>query len=134
MKKDFTSSQVMKGEVQYSLDDFWKDLLVEVEREFPNSFKEKYESVQRLAYQVIYASCIGMSSKEIDEFLGLPEGLAESLLDCHKEDKEMLNAIIMSLFLENLRNSFGLVNDSLNVELGNAQLRKFDETSELGKN
>ncbi len=121
----------MLGKVEYTLPMFWKDLLRSVEEEYPGAEKLKYESIQRLAYQVIYAACIGKRAEEIDENMGLPEGLAESILFYHPDDVKMLKAIIMGMFLRNLKSSFGLLNDSLNLQMVNAQLRQFHMTYNL---
>jgi hypothetical protein len=54
MQWDFTGEQVVKGEVDYSLEEFRKDFYAEVKENFPEYSKEALDSMYRLAYDVCY--------------------------------------------------------------------------------
>jgi hypothetical protein len=54
MQWNFTGEQVIKGEADYSLEEFRKDLYAEVKENFPEFSAEQLDSMFRLAYDVCY--------------------------------------------------------------------------------
>lgn len=54
MQWNFTGEQVIRGEVDYSLEEFRKDLYAEVKENFPEYGAEQLDSMFRLAYDVCY--------------------------------------------------------------------------------
>ena len=66
MQWEFTGDQVVKGEVDYSLEEFRKDFYLEVKENFPEYGTEALDSMYRLAYDVCY--CIA-SQRDLGELL-----------------------------------------------------------------
>ena len=56
MKWNFTGEQVVKGEVNYSLEEFRKDFYEEVKDNFPEYGTEELDSIYRLAYDICYCT------------------------------------------------------------------------------
>ncbi|MCX5896489.1 MAG: hypothetical protein NTZ51_11770 [Proteobacteria bacterium] len=66
MKWDFTGDQVVKGEVDYSLEEFRKDFYAEVKNNFPEYDTKALDSIYRLAYDVCY--CVA-TQRDLGELL-----------------------------------------------------------------
>ena len=103
---DFTQSQVMKGEVEYGFDDFWRDLFVEVKTNFGDVFStDKLERAFDLSWIFCHLKATESSDEAIltklsgwglptdKEFLDIMDGL-------NKKNGEMLTAIYKNLFLK----------------------------------
>lgn len=65
MQWDFTGAQVVKGEVDYSLEEFRKDYSEEVKENFPEYSEEALEAMYRLAYDVCYCTASQRSLGEL---------------------------------------------------------------------
>jgi hypothetical protein len=66
MKWDFTGEQVVKGEADYSLEEFREDFYREVKENFPEYDKKALDSIYRLAYDVCY--CVA-TKRDLEELL-----------------------------------------------------------------
>ena len=66
MKWDFTGTQVVKGEVAYSLEEFRKDLYAEVKDNFSDYDKKELDGIYQLAYDVCYCTA---SQRKLGELL-----------------------------------------------------------------
>jgi hypothetical protein len=98
MKWEFTGEQVVKGEVNYSLEEFREDFYLEVKDNFPEYDKKALDSIYRLAYDVCY--CVA-TKRELEELLkhfkkkGIKADLKylELIRDSNLENIDMLKAI-----------------------------------------
>lgn len=131
MKEQFTHKQVLVADVDYSLEEFWMDLGSLICEQFCMFSEAKQRALQHMVYQILYFSFLGLSEEEIQKKLRLPSKFAEMLLDAYQEQKEMLGAVIMSQFIKNLRKTGGLLSDTHNLELMNANLRTFHKAHNL---
>jgi hypothetical protein len=66
MKWNFTGEQVVKGEVDYSLEEFRKDFYEEVKDNFPEYGTAELDSLYRLAYDVCYCTA---AQRDLGELL-----------------------------------------------------------------
>jgi len=66
MKWEFTGAQVVKGEAEYSLEEFREDFYEEVKENFPEYSEEALESMYRLAYDVCYCAA---SQRDLGDLL-----------------------------------------------------------------
>jgi hypothetical protein len=131
MEWDFTTNQVLKGEVKYKLKDFLDDLYNELKFNFSKYKRKELNRLKRLYYRVMYFGFLGNSTNKIAELLKIDPEFAKLIIDNNEENIQMLEAIIMSKFLKNLRESGGLFPNQLNLDLTNAQLRKFHKKHNL---
>ena len=98
MRWEFTGEQVVKGEVNYSLEEFREDFYLEVKDNFPEYDKKALDSIYRLAYDVCY--CVA-TKRDLDELLkhfkkkGIKADLKYLSLirDSNLENIDMLKAI-----------------------------------------
>lgn len=114
MTWDFTPTQVMSGEVKYTLDDFKRDLYKEVADNFGDRLNPKRT---RDAFNLIFTFCHARATeKSLDwielELKGNPDRkFLEALEEANKDNVDMLRAIIQRLFLDyfssTLKWSFG---------------------------
>lgn len=131
MECDFTPLQVWKGEIEYTLDQFYEDFKEEVAYNFKKLPSKRLKDLIRLMYQVMYFFLVTGSKEGIQERLPYNAELIDLIIDNSKENVEMLKAIIIAKFLRNLKQSNGLLNESLNMELVNAELHHFHEEHNL---
>lgn len=131
MEWDFTSSQIMKGEVVYTQEDFLNDLRVEIAENFSNYEDQKRERVLNIFYTVIYMHCIEYDVDAIEKKTQVGKDLITLILTETKANCSMLRAIIMADFLKNLKSSGGSLSDRHNLELINASLYKFHHEHNL---
>ncbi len=131
MEWDFTSSQVMRGEVTYTQEEFVNDLRVEITKNFPNYEEQKRERVHKIFYTVIYMNCIEYDADSIEKKTQLGKDFITLILSETKANCSMLRAIIMADFLKNLKLSGGSLSDRHNLELVNASLYKFHHEHNL---
>ena len=99
MKWTFTSDQVANGGVEYSLEEFRRDLYQEVRDNFPDYRKDKLEGMFRLAYDVCYCEATrGTLSGMISHYQekGLPVDLKylELIRDSNRDNSAMLKAVL----------------------------------------
>ena len=66
MEWTFTAEEVVKGEVDYTIEEFREDLYEEVKSNFPEYSKSEMDTMFSIAYDVCY--CIA-TSKELDDLL-----------------------------------------------------------------
>lgn len=125
MEWDFTSTQLIEGQVEYDLEDFLRDLREEVDFNFGDVDEKKKEAMARICYCVCYFSAIGNSAEVISKRTGIPQKLVTMTKDVMEENIDMLEVIFMRKFLINLENSEGLLDNTANLELLNAQVRAF---------
>ena len=108
MKWDFTGTQVVKGEVAYSLEEFRKDLYAEVKDNFSDYDKKELDGIYQLAYDVCYCTA---SQRKLGELLahckqmGVKADLKYLMLirDSNLNNIDMLKAIFarkVSEFIE----------------------------------
>jgi len=122
MKWEFTGEQVVKGEINYSLEEFREDFYLEVKDNFPEYDKKALDSIFRLAYDVCYCvatkrdlgellkHCKKKGIKADIKYLGL-------IRDSNLENIDMLKAIFARK-----------VSEFMDAGLGSAEaLKKLDE-------
>ena len=98
MKWEFTGEQVVKAEVDYSLEEFRGDFYLEVKDNFPEYDKKALDSLYRLAYDVCY--CVA-TQRGLGELLkhckqkGIKADIKylELIRDSNLENIDMLKAI-----------------------------------------
>ncbi len=98
MKWGFTGEMVVKGEVDYSLEEFRGDFYLEVQDNFPEYDKKALDSIYRLAYDICY--CVA-TQRDLGELLkhckkkGIKADLKylELIRDSNLENIDMLKAI-----------------------------------------
>ena len=106
MTRDFTPSQVMKGEVEYGFDDFWRDLFEEVKTNFGDVLStDKLERALDLNWIFCHLKATEPSDEAILTKLsgwGLPTNkeFLDIMGELNKENWEMLTAIYQNLFLK----------------------------------
>ena len=98
MKWNFTGEQVVKGEVDYSLEEFRKDFFEEVKANFPEYGTEELDSIYRLAYDVCYCTAAQRDLSELLEHCrekGLKADMKylELIRDSNLANIDMLKAI-----------------------------------------
>lgn len=131
MEWNFTPSQVSLGEVHYTLEDFLRDLQVEIDTNHPEYNEEQRKRLCQLFYDVMYFNFIGRDHKEIAGMLKIDPEFATIIIHNNKANIDMLGAIIMNIFLKNMEETKGLLSDEENVQLVNAELRRFHELHNL---
>jgi len=131
MKTNFNPRDVMLCKVEYTLEDFWRDLLERVSEIYSTFPKEKVEAFRHLIYQILYFTFNEKTPQDIEKQFGLPEGIVEAVLACHKDDFEMLKSVIMGMSLRNMQEVSGVMDDDQNIVLLNAQLRNFHKKYNL---
>ncbi len=103
---DFTPTQVMKGEVDYSLSDFYRDLIKQVEQNFGKYLTgEKFKNCCNLFWLFCHYQAIMLSEEEIAQKLeGFEPPMSKELItmtcELCQEDSKMLAAIYQNLFLK----------------------------------
>ena len=112
MTWDFTPTQVMNGEVNYSFDDFRRDLRGQVKHNFGDTLTpEKLENCCNLFWLFCHYKAIMLSPEEIGEKLSMDRELVKMMSETCEADGEMLAAIYQKLFLKffviAFRDSFG---------------------------
>ena len=98
MEWTFTAEEVVKGEVDYSIEEFRKDLFEEVKSNFPEYTKSELDTMYSLAYDVCY--CIA-TSQDLNDLLEhcLEKGLKvkknylELIRDSNLSNIDMLKAL-----------------------------------------
>jgi hypothetical protein len=99
MKWAFTSEQVITGEVEYSLEEFRRDLYQEVRDNFADYSKDKLEGMFRLAYDVCYCEATqgnlaGMISHYQEKGLPVDLKYLELIRDSNRDNSAMLKAVL----------------------------------------
>ena len=98
MNWDFTGAQVVKGEVEYSLEEFRQDLYAEVKENFSDFDKKELDGIYQLAYDVCYCTA---TQRKLGELLahckqmGIKADLKYLMLirDSNLNNIDMLKAI-----------------------------------------
>jgi hypothetical protein len=114
MDWEFTPQQVVKGEIDYGLDEFRHDLMQEVALNIPGLGNEQLEPVFRLAYDLCYWLATG---KEYDEFEERFQDLntvmfLRALKEHGKANVEMLGAILQRMIMDGVEEGLS-VNDAV---------------------
>lgn len=99
MKWTFTFEQVMKGEVDYSLEEFRRDLYREVKDNFSDYSREKLDALFRLAYDVCYCEATqgnldGMLNHYRETGLPVDRNYLELIRDSNRDNSAMLKAVL----------------------------------------
>lgn len=110
MEWEFTPQQVVKGEVDYGLDEFRHDLMQEVSMNVPGIGEEQLKAIFALAYDLCYWLATG---KEYDEFEGqFKEANAVMFLRAMQEhgqaNVEMLGAILQRMIMDGVEEGLAL--------------------------
>ena len=66
MEWTFTAEEVVKGEVDYTIEEFRRDLYEEVKINFPEYSSKEMETIFSIAYDVCFCTA---TSKELDDLL-----------------------------------------------------------------
>lgn len=96
----------MKGEVDYSLDDFHFDLVKQVNHNFSKTFsQEKFKECCNLFWLFCHYNAILLSEDEVAQKLEgveppMNKELISMMCDICKEDGKMLSAIYQNLYLK----------------------------------
>jgi hypothetical protein len=122
MKWTFTSDQVANGGVQYSLEEFRRDLYQEVLDNFPDYSKDKLDGMFRLAYDVCYCEATqgtlaGMVSHYQEKGLPVDMKYLELIRDSNRDNCAMLKAVLARELAKHMQS--GLSNEEA--------LQRFDE-------
>jgi hypothetical protein len=122
MTWDFTPTQVMKGEVDYELDDFRRDLFVQVKHNFGDTLsKDKLEDCCNLFWLFCHFKAIMLTEEEIGEKLSMDKGFVGMMSEICSDDGKMLAAIYQNLYIKyfelGLRESWGDENRATNRAL-----------------
>lgn len=131
MEWNFTPSQVSTGEVDYKLEDFLRDLRVEIDTNFPEYEDDKRKSLCRLFYGVMYFKFNGHANSEIAKTFKVDAELVKIIENENKANMEMLGGIIMNVFLKNLQETNGMLSEAENLRLTNAKLKHFHSINNL---
>jgi hypothetical protein len=103
---DFTSTQVMKGEVDYSLENFYRDLIEQVKHNFGKTLSpEKFKECCNLFWLFCHYQAITLSDEEIIQKLEsieppMNKEFISMMCEVCKEDGKMLAAIYQNLFIK----------------------------------
>jgi hypothetical protein len=106
MDWDFTPTQVMKGEIEYSLSDFYRDLEKQVKTNFGKYLTEdKFKNCCNLFWLFCHYQAIMLSEEEIAQNLvGFEPPMSKELItmtcELCQDDSKMLAAIYQNLFLK----------------------------------
>lgn len=102
MEWEFTPQQVVKGEIDYGLNEFRHDLMQEVALNIPDLGNEQLEPVFRLAYELSYWLATGKDYDEFEErFQDLNTVMFLRALREHgKANVEMLGAILQRMIMD----------------------------------
>lgn len=102
MEWEFTSQQVVKGEIDYGLDKFRHDLMQEVALNLPGLGNEQLEPLFRLAYDLCYWLATGKDYDEFEErFQDINTVMFLRALREHgKTNVEMLGAILQRMIMD----------------------------------
>jgi len=98
MQWNFTGTQVVRGEVSYSLEEFRSDLYREVRDNFPEYDAQALASMFRLAYDVCYCCASQRDLKELlrycrEQGIRADKKYLELIRDSNRDNIEMLKAI-----------------------------------------
>lgn len=105
-KWDFTGTQVMKGEVDYTLEDYWRDMFKWFEATYGDRLPaEKHIGAFNLLFVFLSLRANGESLEKTQEIMSKEErpidkevvGFLDSL---HQKDIEILTGIKQKLFLD----------------------------------
>lgn len=124
MKWTFTSDQVANGGVDYSLEEFRRDLYQEVRDNFPDYGKDKLDGMFRLAYDVCYCEATqgnlaGMISHYQAKGLPVDMKYLELIRDSNCDNSAMLKAVLARELAKHMQS--GLSREEA--------LKRFDEYS-----
>jgi hypothetical protein len=109
---DFTPTQVMKGEVEYSFDDFYRDLTVEIKENFGSKLSgEKLNRAVNLSWIFCHLKATeptreAVVAKLVDWEIPNDSKILDIVDELHKENAEMLMAIYQNLFLKFYKSTF----------------------------
>ncbi len=98
MEWTFTPEQVVKGEVDYTLEEFRKDLYEEVKINFPEYTAGELTTIYRLAYDVCYCIATNRDLSTLlqycrDKGLGVDLKYLELIRDSNLSNIDMLKAL-----------------------------------------
>ena len=105
-KWDFTGTQVMKGEVKYTLEDYWRDMFRWFEATYAESLPaEKHVGAFNLLFVFLSLRANGESLERTQEIMNKKElpvdkEVVEFLDNLHRKDIEILTGIKQKLFLD----------------------------------
>lgn len=125
MEWDFEVKDVVRGKVEYGLEDFVRDLKEEVEINFGDMSVEKKEYLFKAFYRFMHFSVIGSEKEKMKEWLKLDDDGYDIMVGMLEDNMKMLEAIHMSMFLGNLQASKGFISERDNFRLLNDRLRRF---------
>jgi hypothetical protein len=122
MKWTFTSDQVANGGVEYSLEEFRRDLYQEVRDNFPDYRKDKLDGMFRLAYDVCYCEATqgtlaGMISHYREKGLPVDLNYLELIRDSNRDNSAMLKAVLARELAKHMQSGLG----------SEEALKRFDE-------
>lgn len=124
MKWIFTPEQLMKGEVEYGLEEFRSDLYREVKENFSDYSTDKLDGMFRLAFDVCYGEATrgnlsGMISHYQEKGLPVDSKYLELIRDSNRDNIAMLKALLTRELAKKMQS--GLSREEA--------LKKFDEQS-----
>ena len=124
MEWEFTPQQVVKGEIDYGLDEFRHDLMQEVALNIPDLGNEQLEPVFRLAYDLCYWLATGKDYDEFEErFQDINTVMFLRALREHgKANVEMLGAILQRMIMDGVEEGLSVDDAVAQVSLHQEQL------------
>ena len=98
MEWTFTAEEVVKGEVDYSIEEFRKDLFEEVKSNFPEYTKSEMDTMYGLAYDVCYCIATSQDLNDLLEHcqgkgLKVDQNYLELIRDSNLSNIDMLKAL-----------------------------------------
>jgi hypothetical protein len=105
-KWNFTGTQVMKGEIDYTLEDYWRDMFKWFEATYGDSLPaEKHIGAFNLLFVFLSLRANGESLEKTQEIMSkgerpIDKEVVEFLDSLHKKDIEVLTGIKQKLFLD----------------------------------
>ena len=98
MEWTFTAEEVVKGEVDYSIEEFRKDLFEEVKSNFPEYTKSEMDTMYGLAYDVCYCIATSQDLNDLlkhlqDKGLKVDKNYLELIRDSNLSNIDMLKGL-----------------------------------------
>ena len=125
MEWDFTTKDVVLREVSYSLLDFIEDLKKEIDFNFSDLSAKERKKTFVLIYRLLHLTVVGRKKVEILKVFEIDAEFYKEMMESNKGNRDMLQAIHISMFLRNLSDSQGLLGDRENLKLINDELTRF---------
>lgn len=135
MNWDFTPADVVKGRVDYGLEHFRHDLMVEVGMNVPGLDRPELDRMFALIYDLTYWLATG---KDFDEFAaqfessGFTQAFLEQVRCDGQGNVDMLGAILQRLIMDRVESGFGLDGALADVARFHSSVASLDPVAAIG--